>query len=188
MRTRWALLFALPFAVGVASGCGGSDGAYDDRRAQRAPTAAPESPAQPTVALSGCIQTGPGTQRYLLQNVRVEGSQPQSPQASTTRPAPVITEGASVELAGDQDFSSLAGQRVKLTAVITDPAENTIGTAGTSGTPTTSGDRSQAASSADYPDKVKAEAGRIARESMADGSRPVVRVQEVQSTGERCRR
>ena len=181
---------AAPFvcAAMLLTSCGGSDGANDDRRAQQPQTNAPEQPAQATVALSGCVEAAPGTNRFVLRNVRFEPRQGGDPQRDTTTPAAQgITEGAWVRLAGgDKDLTSFAGQRVTVTGTITDNGRNTIGAAGAAGQPNVSGDKSQAASAQHHSDKVQAEAGRIGRESMADGTAAEVRVTAVQGTGERC--
>jgi hypothetical protein len=194
MRTRWNVLLALPLAASVFAGCGGSDdagsrNAADDRTRQQQPiTNAPEDPARATVALTGCVQPGTGD-GWVLQQVRFQGDKAGTdPQRHTqTSQAHGITEGSWVRLApGDQDLRSFAGQRVNLSGTITDNGANTIGTAGTPGVATPSGDRSQAASDEHYSEKVKKEAGRIGRESMANGTAAEVRVEQVQGTGERC--
>ena len=147
-----------------------------------------EPPAQALVSLSGCIEAAPGTGHYVLRHVRFEPRHSGDPHRDTTTPGPHgITEGSWVRLAaGNQDLESRTGQRVTISGVITDSGQNTIGTAGSSGAVTASGDPSQAASKDHHSDKVKSEAGRIARESMANGTAAEVRVQQVQGTGERC--
>jgi hypothetical protein len=176
-------------------GCGGSDGANDDRRAAEPMTNRPEGarpqaqPSEAIVALSGCVEGAPGTDQFVLRQVRFEPQEDGSQRETTAPPTPGITEGSWVRLDGADHAEELrqhAGQRVMLTGIIADTGRNTIGTAGTSGNETVSGDKTEAASRKDYPDKYAAEAGRIARESMANGTAAEVRVTALQSTGERC--
>jgi hypothetical protein len=177
------------FACAVMlTACGADDGANEDRAAQTPDRAQQGAPAQALVSLSGCVEAAPGTNQYVLRNVRLEPRGQGDPQAATTTPAPQgITEGAWVRLnAGDQDLNAHLGQRVTLSGTIIDSGQNTVGTAGTSGEATPSGDKSQAASSQHHSDKKAEEMGRIARESMATGMAAEVRVQQVQGTGDRC--
>ena len=184
----WATQLIAPAVLAVATAaCGGGDGRNQERQAQQPVSNAPEAQAQNMVSLSGCVEAAPGTQQFVLRNVRLEPRQGEPDRDTTTPGAQGITEGAWVRLnAADQDLASHAGQRVTIMGSITDNGQNTIGTAGTSGTPTVSGDRSQAASQEHHSDKVKAEAGRIGRESMANGTAAEVRVQQIKGTGERC--
>ena len=189
MRKSWGLRLAAPIAcAALMIGCGGSDGRNDERRAQAPQGGAAEKPAEATVALTGCVEAAPGTSQYVLRNVRFDGNRPPDPHSGTTTAgAHGITDGAWVRLAaGDQDLRSHLGQRVTITGVVTDNGRNTVGTAGTPGVANPSGDTSQAASREHHSDKVKTEAGRIARESMADGDAAEVRVQQVKGMGERC--
>lgn len=185
MRERWAVRGTIALAcVALMAACGGDDGANDERRAQ---SSAASSPAAAMVSLSGCVETGPGTNQLVLRNVRFEPRQGDPHANSTTPGAHGITEGAWVRLEGeDQNLEQYLGQRVALTGSITDDGRNTIGTAGTAGEPTPSGDRSQAASSADTEEKQAKEMGRIARESMANGTAAEIKVQQVHPTGDRC--
>ena len=96
------------------------------------------------------------------------------------------TEGSWVRLSGSDELSAHAGKRVTITGAIVDSGQNTVGTAGTSGNTLPSGDRSEAASSDHHSTKVKKEAGRIARESMANGTAAEVKVSSIQASGESC--
>ena len=197
-RTRWTRQLVGPAlcCAALVAGCGRGDdnGREPARQAQaNAPEAAakanaPEPPAQATVSLSGCVEAAPGPRRYVLRNVRFEPRESGDPHIDTTTAgAHGITEGAWVRLiAGEQDLGSLSGRRVTILGAITDNGQNTIGTAGTGGVVLPSGDVSQAASSEHHSKKVKKEAGRIARESMADGTAAEVRVQKVAATGDKC--
>jgi hypothetical protein len=184
MRKSWAFHLAAPMACATLMlGCD----RRDENRAEQA-SATAEKPAEATVALTGCVEAAPGTNQYVLRQVRFDGNRPVNPHnTTTTSGAHGITEGSWVRLdASDQDLRSRLGQRVLITGAITDDGRNTIGTAGTSGSATPSGDASQAASRGHHSEKVKDEAGRIGRESMADGTAAEVRVKQVQGTGEKC--
>jgi len=187
MRERWILRGTVALAcVALMAACGGDDGANDERRAQSAEGSSP-APAAAMVSLSGCVETGPGTNQLVLRNVRFEPRQGDPHANSTTPGAHGITEGAWVRLAGeDQHLEQYLGQRVELTGSIADDGRNTIGTAGTAGEPNPSGDRSQAASTADTEEKLAKEMGRIARESMANGTAAEIKVRQVHPTGDRC--
>jgi hypothetical protein len=199
MRKRWGLQLAAPITcAALLIGCGGSDGV--EPRAQRPLTNAPDDKAgqaesgqaqAQTVGLSGCLEVGPGTDQYVLRSVRFEPDHA-DPQRDTTAPGAQqvgITEGAWVRLDGRERAEELrkyAGLRVTVTGMVTDRGNNTIGTSGAAGVPNAAGDTSQAASQGHYSEKVKQEAGRIGRDSMADGTAPQVKVTALQSTGERC--
>jgi hypothetical protein len=185
--------------VAVLIGCGGSDDANDDRRAQGPLSTAPADrpapaqdgdPAQATVSLTGCVEIAAGTNQYVLRNVRFQPREGGDAQRDTSTAGPEgITEGAWVRLNGGdraQELRAYAGQQVTLTGVIADSGRNTIGTSGAQGVPNHAGDASQAASPESHSDRVKSEAGRIARESIANGTAAEVRVHAVESTGERC--
>jgi hypothetical protein len=140
------------------------------------------------------VEAAAGSNQYVLRNVRMEAQTASDPQRSTVSSGGHgITEGSWVRLdggtegqAGAADLKSHLGQRVTLKGTVADDGRNTIGTAGTPGVQTPTGDRSQAAAPGHHSEKQKGEMGRIARESMADGTAALVRVQEVSGTGERC--
>jgi hypothetical protein len=182
------LFTVLLSATATVAGCGGSDGANDEIRAQAHDRNRPvqQQPAA-TVALSGCLEAAPGNDQYVLRNVRFE-PRAGDPQATTTTPGGHgITEGAWVRLDGNgQDLGSHLGERVTINGTVADDGRNTIGTAGSPGVQTPAGETSQAASSEHHSEKYKQEAGRIARESMADGTAAQVKVQQITGTGDRC--
>lgn len=202
MPTRFGVGLATPLlCAALLTGCGGDDGANDERRAQTPMTTAPAqvqgssehgAQAQATVALSGCVEMAPGGSQYVLRNVRFDSGQGQGmdPQRQTTTGGPQgITEGSWVRLDGGEreaDLRKYAGQRVTLTGMVADSGQNTIGTAGSAGQPDESGARSQAGAPGSYSDRVKEEAGRMGTESMADGTAALVLVTAVESTGETC--
>ena len=169
-------------------GCAGKEDSTDERSAQRPEANEGEPPARATVSISGCVEAAPGPRQYVLRHVRFEPREKGDPHIDTTTAgAHGITEGAWVRLrVGKDDLGPHAGRRVTILGAITDSGQNTVGTAGTRGDRIPSGDDSQAASSARYSEKVKAEAGRIARESMANGTAAEVAVQKVQSSGDKC--
>jgi hypothetical protein len=181
MTNRWAAAAALACSAAVAA-CGGSDGANDDRPAQGIRS---EAPAQALVSLNGCVSAAAGTNQYVLKGVRFEPRAAGDPHATTTTPSGQgITEGAWVRLeAGDRQLSEFVGQRVTIRGAVLDDGRNTIGTAGSAGVQTPSGDKSQAAAQEHHSDKKEDEMGRIARESIANGTAALVRVQDVKSSG-----
>lgn len=201
MRKSFARQLGAPVVCTVfLIGCGGGD----EPRPQRPITTAAEDPAGQvgrdasdehlavgvTVALSGCIQGAPGTDAYVLRNVRVETREGIDPHRDTTTPGPHgITEGSWVRLDGGEraeELQSFLGHRVTLTGDITDTGESVIGTAGTTGDQTAAGATTRAAGDEHYAERIKDEAGRIARQSLADGTAALVRVTAVESTSDRC--
>jgi hypothetical protein len=171
----------------IIAGCSGKADNESGQARQREATKG-EAPAQATVSLSGCVEAAPGPRQYVLRHVRFEPRETGDPHIdTTTASAHGITEGAWVRLrAGEQDLGAQAGRRVTILGSISDSGQNTIGTSGTQGVRTPSGDTSQAAANERYSKKVADEAGRIARESMANGTAAEVVVQKVQTTGEKC--
>jgi hypothetical protein len=188
MRNGWSIvLTALLSAAAMVAGCGGSDGANDEIQAQAHNRNRPEQQAAATVSLSGCLEAAPGSNQYVLRNVRFEPRAGDPHATTTTSGGHGITEGSWVRLdGGAQDFSGHLGERVKVNGSVSDDGRNTIGTAGTPGVQTPTGETSQAASSEHHSEKYKQEAGRIGRESMADGTAAQVKVQEMSGTGDRC--
>jgi hypothetical protein len=184
--TRKTQLIGPVLSATLLFGCAGSD--VKDERSDRQPEARAEAPARATVSLSGCVEAAPGPRRYVLRHVRFEPRETGDPHIDTTTAgAHGITEGSWIRLrAGDQDLGAQAGRRVTILGAVTDDGRNTVGTAGTDGVKTPSGDASQAASSAHHSEKVKNEAGRIARESMANGTAAEVEVQKVVASGDKC--
>jgi hypothetical protein len=191
MPKSWTLRAIAPL-VGAALivGCGGTDRANEDRSAQAGQNApAQQGASDAPVQLSGCIEAAAGNAQYVLRNVRFEPRHTGDSQADTTTAGNHgITEGAWVRLqGGDQDLTPYLGQRVNVTGTVVDDGANTRGVAGTAGVQTPSGDRSQAGATGEHhADKQKMEMGRIAREWLANGTAAEIRVQQVQSSGERC--
>lgn len=194
MRKRFAVWLAAPVVCTcLLTGCGGGD----EPRPQRPITTAAEDPAADehlavgdTVALNGCVEGAPGPGQFVLRNVRFETREGIDPQRDTTTPGPDgITEGAWVRLDGSaqpEELKGLLGQHVSLTGTVVDTGESTIGTAGTAGDKTPAGAATRAAGDEHYAERFKDEAGRIARESLADGTAALVRVTEVEGTGQPC--
>jgi hypothetical protein len=147
------------------------------------------------VSLTGCLEPAapPGT--YALRNIRLGARGENDPHRNTTSPGEqdgaagehAITEGSWVRVRGDEQLQAHAGRRVAVTGMVIDSGANTIGTAGADGRAILpSGDASEAAASEHHSTKVKKEAGRIARESMANGTVPEIRVTGIQDVGDRC--
>jgi hypothetical protein len=173
----------------VLTGCGRAEppGSAGDGRAA-------EAPAQPNeVSLIGCIGTASGTRDLVLQNIRFDRASGQPQSESTVRG---VTEASWVRLAG-ADAAELvrhAGRQVRVRGALADETRAT-GTAGSEnsgtpstgpGTPTPSGDRSQAATGQHHAGKKADEAGPIARDFLPPGPAPELRVREIRETGERC--
>jgi hypothetical protein len=186
MRMRWTAKMAAPFFCAALAACGGSDGMNDERRAQQPQSTDPAQPGlHQTVALSGCLETQ-GPDGYVLRDVTLPTDDRQQ---ATAERVPGITAGAWVRLDGREQAEALrghVGQMVALTGTVIDTGANTVGAEGTSGYTVPSGDKSKAASDADVEDKIEAEAGRIARESRANGTAAAIRVTSVEPRGERC--
>ena len=146
---------------------------------------------QPTagrmVTLIGCVAGTPDRDVHRLAQIRLAPAQTPTPGLPPPSPVPGITEGAWVRLdGGANQLNGRLGQLVRLTGEVKDTGENTIGTAGAWGVEAPSGDKSQAASDQHYSEKQKTEAGRIARQSLADGRAATLRVIEVTDMAERC--
>ena len=154
--------------LAALAACGGTDEAGGERR-----------DATPTtvVELTGCVGVSPGTGTVALRQVQFADDESERTAVSI----PGITENAWVRLEG-HDIVSMAGQHVRLRGEVIDSGRNTIGTAGVKGFETPSGDKSQADSDQHYAEKQKLEAGRIARESMANGASAQLRVLSVERT------
>jgi hypothetical protein len=195
MRKRLAAGIAVPMVCALAlAGCGGGD----EPRPQRPLTTAADDPAAgpahlvpgATVALRGCVEGAPGTDQFVLQNVRFEDREQLDPHRDLTTPGPHgITEGSWVRLDGSEqrgELQGLLGQHVALTGTVIDTGESAIGTAGTLGQEGHAGATTRAAGDEHYAERMKDEAGRIARESMADGMAALVQVTQVEATGEPC--
>jgi hypothetical protein len=175
-------ILAAMIAASVA--CGGSDGRREKEPLQDRMRAQPQE-----LTLKGCVQSGNLETAFVLRNAHVQpapvNSSAQSQPASPSAP---ITEGSVVQLiSSSDDLRQHVGKEVIVRGTIAETGENTIGTSGTQGSEVPSGDRSMAADkSKSFEEKKKAEAGRIARESMANGSAPSLRVLEIRATGEAC--
>ena len=186
MRTNQSVqAAALLVYAALHMACGGGDAPEAGGAAQPGQSGAA---AAATVLLGGCLEAAPGSNQFVLRAVRFEPGAVGDPHRSTTTTGGHgITEGAWVRVDGtDQDLKSYLGQRVVLKGEITDDGRNTIGTAGPQGLQLPSGDTSQAASREHYAEKQKKEMGRIARESMANGTAAMVRARAINGTGQRC--
>jgi hypothetical protein len=183
----------LEYSIAVVSiamltcGCGFNRGGDRAPASSEAPVAS--QGRQQTVRLSGCVEVGGmAIADYVLRRVHIEGNDSDAEPRTTVNPAPAgIVEGSWVRLTGARDLAALAGHRVVVTGVVVDTGRNTVGTAGAaSGVVLPSGDVSQASSSDRYWVKVKKEAGPIARESIANGTAPEIKVTEIKDLGKGC--
>lgn len=150
-------------------------------------------PGPVTLTLTGCVEARPGDQ-FVLDEIgfesereRTELGRPVEGYALTAADYG-ISEGAWVRLeARGQDLEGHLGERVAVTGTVIASGANTIGRAGSSGYQVPSGERSMAARTELEPhEKVEAEAGRIARQSLANGTAAEIQVQAIRRTGQRC--
>ncbi len=172
--------------------CGGQTPPKPERFGEAVDSARPVT--QPvTLSLTGCVQARPGDQ-FVLEKIGFESEREQEQlgrpveEYALTGAAYGITEGAWVRLAPrGQDLNTYLGARVSVTGTVIASGANTIGTAGSSGYELPSGERSMATRTELDPDeKVQAEAGRIARESLANGTAAEIAVHAIQRTGDPC--
>lgn len=205
MLSKSLKLRILPLVcAAMMAACGGSDGRREDRAAE---SLQGKNQAHP-IALTGCVQAGTLETKFVLENVRTtpeaQSDQPASgagqsggdrgtPSANEENPQRPVTiaDGSIVQLRTDDEpaLHKYVGQEVNVTGRLVDSGANTIGTGGTQGNRVPSGDRSMAASTEEgHAEKKAAEAGPIARSSMANGTAPIVEVQSVTPTGHPCGR
>lgn len=149
--------------------CGGTDEADNVNDGRQ---------AEPVVELTGCVGVSPGTGEIALRQVEYADNE----SARVGQSVPGVTENAWVRVEGDQ-MESLMGQHVRVRGAVVDSGANTIGTAGVEGYEGHASDTSQADSDLHYSEKQKLEAGRIARQSLANGSAAKLRVLGVERTG-----
>ena len=184
IRTHTARpLVILTSLVALVAGCGGEERRDADARTGEGsrPSAVGE-----TFSLEGCLRAGV-TDQFVLDTIEIVAPEMGPRERAGLADRTGITEWAWVELEpGPQSLRPHLGQRVRVTGVLIRSGHNTIGTAGTWGYETPSGDKSQAASDEHYAEKQKLEMGRIARQSLANGTAPEVRVEQVHSTGDAC--
>jgi hypothetical protein len=166
--------------------CGGTDGANRDRPAQSAESARQTQ----QVTLTGCVQTGPASTTFVLENVRKKDAQrPVSPQSTQGEHAALITEGSWVRLRATSqiDPGQYIGQEVTVNGSIVDPGSGAIGTGGNRpGYTTPSGDRSLAATDKSAAEKKRQEAGPIGTEAQSEGTVPEVQIAKIEPTGKLC--
>jgi hypothetical protein len=181
---HWTLKLCVPIAsAAVLAGCTQEVETNPDRN--RTPIAGASSGPAQTLALTGCLSTGPGTNQYVLTHV--QPARPDDAQATRT-----IERNSAVRLASNEshDLTSLVGETISVTGILEDDGRNTIGTAGDTqpapGSTQPRTDASQAASNQHHSEKVREEAGPIGNRSMNNGSYPEITVQSVERTGTKC--
>jgi type 1 fimbria pilin len=143
------------------------------------------------ISLTGCVGTGPGTNQYVLTQVKPAplGTQPSDAISSANLD---FSKNTAVRLASndEQELTSLVGQTISVVGLLRDDGSNTIGTSGNSapapGASEPRTDSSQAATDQHHSEKVREEAGPIGNRSMNNGSYPEIMVQQVTPTGEQC--
>lgn len=189
LRGRALMIVTSAVALVAGSGCGG-----EERKDAEARAGGRSHPAVgEAISLEGCVEAAPGTEQFVLTTIRLDprdlpaGEEGELRKEGETALRAGITEWSWVELdPGNHELEPRLGQRVVVEGVVVKSGHNTIGTAGTWGYRTPSGDKSQAASDEHHAEKQKLEMGRIARESLANGTAAEIRVEQIRSTGETC--
>jgi hypothetical protein len=192
MRNHWVRDWGWVVVSSVViAGCGRSDA----RRTGGAASSEGQPARTDEVTLVGCIGTASGTRDLVLQNVRYAGSTESDARKGATER--LIAQGSWVGLAGADpgELARYTGREVQVSGTLADLSGST-GTSGDEnsrtpstgpGTPTPSGDRSQAATDQHHSGKVASEAGPIARDFLPPGPAPELRVREIKETGASCR-
>jgi hypothetical protein len=186
MVNNWTVRIAALGCTAVMAACGGSDGKRDERYAES------QQNQMPRLELTGCVQAGPLETKYVLANVqtgREADQQGQTSDRASDRSSGTITVGSMVQLRSDneRELQKYVGQQVSVTGRLIDSGASTIGTSGAKGNPTAQGDRSLAAETGKHhSEKAREEAGPIGRESMANGTAPIVQVERINPTGQQC--
>jgi hypothetical protein len=188
MRNQWKQRMLVPVACALlAVGCGQGDKATDHRAAQDA------DDSTERVSLSGCIGVAPGqANQFALQHVRIAPLAEQPSDAMTYRATPPINEGSWVRLAMSHDEQQLrerVGERVTIFGTVRDDGRDMVGTGGPAVGPQQPDPRekqSRAGEDEHHSDKRAQEAGPIGQQSMATGYAPLIMVQRIEGTGEKC--
>ena len=182
----------LTFTAFLAA-CGSQNAPEPERFGEGVATARPDRPPV-ALSLTGCVQRTPGDQ-FVLDKIGFESEREQERLGRSVEDYELtgaeygITEGAWVRLAprGHDLNTYLGGERVWVSGTVVASGANTIGTAGSAGYELPSGERSMAARpEMDSDEKVQAEAGRIARQSLANGTAAEMAVHAIRRTGDPC--
>ena len=189
---KWTLKLCVPIAsAAVLVGCTQEVDTNPDQNRTPIDSATNQPRQNLQLSLTGCLSTGPGTNQYVLTHVRPAPLATQPSDAPTSAHI-TIEENSAVRLASNEahDLTSLVGQTISVTGILSDDGRNTIGTSGgAQPAPGSAGprtDASQAASNQHHSEKVREEAGPIGNRSMNNGSYPEITVQSVERTGEKC--
>ena len=145
------------------------------------------------VTVEGCVYLGPGSSRYVLEHIDLP-SVPKGSAGDASRPVGLggarayLQRGSWVRLRSSNvnELRQYVGQLVRVTGHLTETGESTIGTSGSFGAPSATGEPSQAASDKHHSRKYADEAGPIARNSLANGLAPQIAVQRIESAGKPC--
>ena len=192
MRTKWTLKLCVPLAsAAVLVGC--TQEVNDDQTQNRTPidNATNQQRQNLQIAVTGCLGIGPGTNQYVLTHVRPAplAAQPTDALSSANL---TIPDNSAIRLASNDtgQLTSLVGQTVNVTGLLTSDGRNTIGTSGRPpvgpNEPESRTDQSKAATDQHHSEKVRQEAGPIGTQSMNNGTYPELTVQRVSGTGEKC--
>jgi hypothetical protein len=187
MWTKWTLKLCVPLASAAILGAACTQEVKDNSAQTRTEYG---EPRKMEIAVTGCLGAGTGTNQYMLTHVRPVplASQPSDALSSANLNIP---SDSSVRLSArnDEQLTSLVGQTVTVTGLLTDDGRNTIGTSGQpagANQPESRTDRSQAATDQHPSEKVREEAGPIGNRSMNNGTFPEITVEKVNGTGQKC--
>ena len=186
MWTKWTLKLCAPLAsAAVLAGCTQE---VKNNSAQKRTEYG--EPRKMEIAVTGCLGAGTGTNQYMLTHARPVplASQPSDALSSANL---TIPNDSSIRLSArnDEQLTSLVGQTVTVSGLLTDNGHNTIGTSGQpagANQPESRTDHSQAATDQRPSEKVREEAGPIGNRSMNNGTYPELTVEKVNGTGQKC--
>jgi type 1 fimbria pilin len=189
---NWTMKLCVPLAsAAILMGCTQEVDTDPDQNRTPIDHATNQERQNLQISLTGCVGTGPGTNQYVLTQVKPAplGTQPSDAISSANLD---FSKNTAVRLASndEQELTSLVGQTISVVGVLRDDGRNTIGTSGNArpapGASEPRTDASQAATDQHHSEKVREEAGPIGNRSMNNGSYPEIMVQQVKPTGERC--
>ena len=192
MSRKWTFRLCVPLAsAAVLVGCTQEVGDDQTQNRTAIDNATNQQKQKMQIAVTGCLGTGPGTNQFVLTQVRLAPLSSQPTDALTSANL-TLPQNSAVRLALNEgeEVSTLVGQTVSVTGLLIHDGRDTIGTAGPPAAAQSAResrtDRSEAASDQHYSDKVRKEAGPIGQDSMNNGTYPEMRVQQISATRERC--
>ena len=131
MRNHFSHLAIALLTASIGIACtGGTDGVDNPRKAQ----SGGDRGVNERISLSGCVQAAPGTDQYVLRDVREIPPEQQPQGQERMARAPIVPPGSWVRLAAAdaENLKSHLGKHVMIVGEVRDAGGNTIGTAGQS--------------------------------------------------------